>query len=564
MQQANTPMSRESRLAEALAQLAAGEHRLATPALEALRDEVSPEQAAVDPGDERLRAQTLLALARAYPRSGQAQEAARAGCEALLWFEQLDDPAGACDAHSMLALAYALIGVGRESLDHALQALDLARHLRDREREAWALLRVGNAQASLDNPVQARELTQQARELAQQLDLGELDFACLSNQAFFTLDELEQSRFDEDAGRAVVSRAMAEVLAQQALDLARVQANPYREALALAHLNDALLLSGDWQRALPEVAALDALAQAHGFPTLQRQARLQQARLAAAQGAWLTAIAQADTLLREAAGQLLPRQRKALLMLLYECHKALGDAARALAYLEELMRVERQAVRDAQLVHTQLLMVRDEVQQAVSRAERALAEAQAAKLRSALLEREAKQLQQRLQDTDREAREDALTGLANRRHAEQSLQHCLQMAERLQQPLTLALLDLDHFKKVNDAHGHACGDAVLRELARLLRDNLPAGALAARWGGEEFLIVLPNSDAASAAATLEALRAAVQTHDWTRLAPKLAVTASLGAAAGAERDGDWARTLARADAALYAAKHAGRNRISFG
>lgn len=564
MEQAVALSKRQAQLAEALRQLDAGEHQQATPLLEALRDQVSPEQAALDPGDERLRAQVLLGLARAHPRAGRAAEGARAGCEALLWFEQLDDVVGACDAHSQLALAYALLGVGRESLDHALQALDLARRLQDREREAWALLRIGNAQAALDNPVQARELTQQARELAQQLGLAELDFACLSNQAFFTIDELEQSRFDDDASPGQVTQAMAVVLAQQALELARTHANPYREALALAHLNDALLLGGEWQRAMHTVTELELLAKAQGLQTLERQAQLQRARLAAAQGAWLTAIAQADSLLREAAGQLLPRQRKALLSLLYESHKALGDSARALAFLEELMRVERQTVRDAQLVHTQLLLVRDEVQQAVGRADRALAEAQAAKLRSALLEREARQLQQRLQDTDRAAREDALTGLANRRHAEQSLQHCLQMAQRLQQALSLAMLDLDHFKKVNDQHGHACGDAVLRELGQLLRSKLPAGTLAARWGGEEFLIVMPGFDALAAEKALEALRAAVQGHDWGRLADGLAVTASIGAASGAELEGDWAKTLARADAALYAAKRAGRNRVMLG
>lgn len=564
MAAAHQQQQRQARLDRALAQLTAGEHRLATPALEALRDEVSTDQAALDPADERLRAQTLLALARAYPRAGQAAEGARAGCEALLWFEQLEDVVGACDAHSQLALAYALLGVGRESLDHALQALDLARHLQDREREAWALLRIGNAQAALDNPVQARELTQQARELAQQQGLLELDFACLSNQAFFTIDELEQSRFDDDASPGQVTQAMAVVLAHQALELARAHANPYRQAIALAHLNDALLLGGDWQRAMHSVAELEQLAKAQDLHALERQAQLQQARLAAAQGAWLTAIAQADNLLREAAGQLLPRQRKALLTLLYESHKALGDSGRALAYLEELMRVERQTVRDAQLVHTQLLLVRDEVQQAVGRAERAQAEAQAAKLRSALLEREAKQLQQRLQDTDREAREDALTGLANRRHAEQSLATCLQMARRLQQPLSLGLLDLDHFKKVNDRFGHACGDAVLRELAGLLRRHLPPGALAARWGGEEFLIVLPNLDAAAAQQALDALRDAVQHHDWGRLAEGLAVTASIGATLILAEDEGWARSLERADAALYAAKNAGRNRVLIG
>ncbi len=553
--------TRSNRLTEALRLLEAGEHLRAASALEALRDQVLPDMAAMDSADERVRAGTLLGLARAYPLQGRAQEAVRAGCEALLWFEQLEDFGGACDAHAQLALGYALLGVGREALDHALQALDLARHLQDENREAWALLRVGNAHAALDNPMQAREVTQQAREMAQRLGLSALDFACLSNQSLFTLDELGDARFDGDAERSVVAQAMAELLASQALELARDSGKPFREALALSNLNEALLLGGDWQRAQPTVQALERLADAQGFSSMLRSAQLQQASLAAAQGAWRQAIEQADRLLRDAAGQLLPRQRKTLLLLLYESHKALGESDRALAYLEELVRVERQAMRDAQLVHTQLLLVREEVHQAVVRAERAQAEAQAAQLRNALLEREALKLQRQLADSDREAREDALTGLANRRHAEQSLQHCLQMARRLQQPLALALADLDHFKRVNDAHGHATGDAVLRELAALLRRELPASALAARWGGEEFLIVLPGFDDGASRATLEQLRAAVQAHDWSRLAEALRITASFGGARCEAHESDWAPALQRADEALYAAKNRGRNRV---
>jgi|GEM_PF-5311360 len=533
--------TRELRLEAALQQLAAGEHQRALPLLEALRDQVLPEIAAASAEDESLRARVLLALARAYPRQGRAQEAVRAGCESLLWFEQLGDLAGASDAHSQLALSYAQLGVGREALDQALQALDLARQLQDRDREAWALLRVGNAHAALDNPVQARELTQQAREMAQQRGLSELDFACLSNQAYFTIDELEFARFDGDSGRSVVTQAMAELLSQQSLEVARAQRNPYREAIALSNLNEALLHGSEWTRVAEHIELLERIATEHDYTTLQLYARLQRAKLTAAQGGWQSAIAQAETLLREAAGTLLPRQRRALLQLLYECHKAWGDATRALAYLEELVRLERQSVRDTQLVHTQLLLIREEVQQAVNRAERAVAEAQ--------------QLQQRLQDVDREAREDALTGLPNRRHAEQVLQDLAGT-----QCLRLALLDLDHFKLVNDRFGHACGDAVLRELGSLLQSELPAQALVARWGGEEFLLALPGCPA-SAMAWLDARRQRIAGHDWERLATGLQVTASIGSAKLEPPATDWQEALARADAALYRAKAAGRNRV---
>lgn len=151
--------SRAERLKLALAQLDSGEHQQAVAALEALRDQHMPDEPdskALSPEDGVLRARTLLALARVYPRQGRAADAVRAGGEALFWFEQQSDLPQACDAHAALAMAYALLGVGRESLDQAMAALSLARQLKDEAREGWALLRLGNAHSALGNPVQGR------------------------------------------------------------------------------------------------------------------------------------------------------------------------------------------------------------------------------------------------------------------------------------------------------------------------------------------------------------------------------------------------------------------------
>ena len=156
---------------------------------------------------------------------------------------------------------------------------------------------------------------------------------------------------------------------------------------------------------------------------------------------------------------------------------------------------------------------------------------------------------------------DPLTGLYNRRHVDEELPRLLAGGT---DRLWVALLDLDHFKRVNDTCSHAVGDEVLRAVATLLQET-PApggGSFAARMGGEEFLLVLPGVDDTSAAAHLERVRAAVAEHPWAGLTGDLPVTVSVGAASTAEvTDRTPAQLLGLADARLYRAKRAGRDRV---
>ena len=125
------------------------------------------------------------------------------------------------------------------------------------------------------------------------------------------------------------------------------------------------------------------------------------------------------------------------------------------------------------------------------------------------------------------------------------------------------LFDVDHFKQVNDTHGHDAGDDVLRELAARTIKSVRSVDLAVRWGGEEFLVVMPETDLANAAAVAERLRAAVAKDSFNvkSSGEKLAVTVSVGVAAAIPGADDRDRLLKRADDALYCAKSAGRNRV---
>jgi diguanylate cyclase (GGDEF)-like protein len=156
---------------------------------------------------------------------------------------------------------------------------------------------------------------------------------------------------------------------------------------------------------------------------------------------------------------------------------------------------------------------------------------------------------------------DALTGAYNRRHMQQLLDHAAAHANHGDgRGFALALIDIDHFKQINDLHGHAVGDRVLAAVTRLLLGHLAAGDALARWGGEEFLLLLPDAGAACALQRLQRLHTAVQTADWTPFAPGLAVTFSAGLSRHAAGQ-PLQLTLEAADRALYAAKHHGRARV---
>ena len=161
---------------------------------------------------------------------------------------------------------------------------------------------------------------------------------------------------------------------------------------------------------------------------------------------------------------------------------------------------------------------------------------------------------------ERVANTDALTGLANRHAAAQALGERL---GRIPEPLTVMLLDLDEFKRINDSHGHQAGDAVLREAASRMRAALPEDALLGRWGGEEFIAILDGAPDQEPASVAEAMRAALAAAPVPFEGVAIPVTVSIGVATAFAADGIDA-LLAEADAALYRAKGAGRNRVVYG
>ncbi len=152
---------------------------------------------------------------------------------------------------------------------------------------------------------------------------------------------------------------------------------------------------------------------------------------------------------------------------------------------------------------------------------------------------------------------DRLTGAWNRAHFDKTIVIEFSRSIRYRQPITLLLLDIDHFKQINDKHGHAVGDEVLRELVKVIRGNIRSSDMLFRWGGEEFVILAPSTNYHSVAKLAETLRARIEQHEIQTAGN---ITISLGVAehVSGESEQAW---FGRADAALYAAKNSGRNRV---
>ena len=183
--------------------------------------------------------------------------------------------------------------------------------------------------------------------------------------------------------------------------------------------------------------------------------------------------------------------------------------------------------------------------------------------RVAHMEQEAMGFREHLEEQRQKALIDPLTGLPNRAAWSERLEHEIQQWQQHGNTLSLAMLDLDHFKRINDSYGHLAGDKVLKIIATVLRKRLRGSDFIARFGGEEFVLLLPATPPAVGAKLLETLRAAIEACPFHFKGERVTITISMGLASfrvGEHSD----LVLKRADQALYRAKNAGRNRVELG
>ena len=166
-------------------------------------------------------------------------------------------------------------------------------------------------------------------------------------------------------------------------------------------------------------------------------------------------------------------------------------------------------------------------------------------------------VKQRTQELERQANTDSVTGIASRYAIIERLEQCYAEFQRYRRPFSILMIDIDYFKQVNDTHGHQIGDQVLRELAQCIFNNIRNSDTVGRYGGEEFLVLLPESNADKSLELAERIRAQIE---QLRMVNNIQVTASVGIST-ITVDTNSDKLISQADKALYAAKKLGRNQV---
>ena len=359
--------------------------------------------------------------------------------------------------------------------------------------------------------------------------------------------------------------------AQAALDEARsvfvALGLPLHEAATLNNTGLVLERLGQYEAAERTLREALELSESTGYRYGVAHASLGLGKLCLAQGrhadarTWLESAL--DTCQRH---QLKPTQ--------YEVHLALadlferaGDPVAALAHFRLYHALEREVQSEA--ASDKLRALKIQLELAAARREAELERERQEVLTRANAELDALNVSlteanlaktMLLDQLERQTYEDALTGIANRRRLDQRLHDEFALALRHERPLAVVMADLDNFKTVNDRFSHAVGDAALRATAKVLTSLVRQTDLVARFGGEEFVIVLVETDAAAALQVCEKLKAAIANYGWEAIHPGLSLTISMGVCADTSVP-TYDRMLALADRNLYAAKAAGRNRV---
>jgi len=502
--------------------LAATLLELETRAVSAFRTVRAPalevQRIARETGHEEFLQRADLLLADVMMREGRVGEGGRAAHQVLAWSEQHDSPYVLARAHRGLSIFFRLVGDISDSLTHGVQAVA---HLTDdvpRKIRARHLMTLAVALDDSGSPTDGDRRYREALQIAEELDDQEFVLLVLNNMAYSAYEN-----DDEPTARALTDRMWA-VSATTGRGLAANELDTVARVEMMGGRYDSVetALAGVLDGRVP---ANEGDAAAECMLTLAEARRLA-GRYADSQVALDRAIHQCEATglarLRARA-----RQEQAAL------HAAAGDYRAA--YEEHLL-----FHNDSSALHSAQRESRARAMQAVFEAN------------------EARRASEHFREM---AHRDALTGLHNRRYVNERLPALLGEAAANGGPISVAIADLDHFKRINDTLSHATGDTVLQHVGALLQDAASGPVIAARMGGEEFLLIFPGMDGAETARRCELLRLRIRGHGWQPVTGAVLVTTSIGVSTAPDGRATVSALLSQADRNLYAAKRAGRDRV---
>lgn len=520
-------------------------------------------------------------LARLADMDGALRDLDRA--DAL--FENTEDDSERGWVLTMRAIVHWRRGEFADAMSVAQRALDMHKTTGDRDGEAESLNLAGSIADAIGDHARALELFQACRILCEEENdigglasvlgniavihgrLGEQGSAIEQLERALTLLAQTGNRTEESvvhlnlgvshAAVGHIDQALAH--ASEGLRIARELGDRKNEVQALTNVGEIHLQQGDNSGARQYFEEALALSLTFGLRSNEIEVRTRLGETLVLLGEQMEAEAQlhAALAIADSIGSL---YRHEIQLALSELYRARGDFERALhhhrgfhetkesAWGAQASQRIRAAVVQAEIEHAerdaQVLRERNDALHAVNEEKTRLL---------AMLAEQAAAL-------ERLSLEDALTGVHNRRYLDAQLALEWERCQRFGHPLTVALLDVDHFKAVNDTYSHAAGDAVLRAIARHLRDHTRRVDIVARYGGEEFALVFIETPLTEATASCEQLRAGIAKTDWGAIAAGLYVTVSMGVAT-VEEISSTQSLLASADARLYATKRDGRNNV---
>lgn len=441
--------------------------------------------------------------------------------------------------------ALTIAGDLQGALECFRDGMELSRALGDRHTEGVLLLGLGFFHGQLEESVPYEEYTRLALARFRELGDPQRVALCLNNIA----------------GSISRRKRYAEALAcyEEALPIALGLGWRRGQALILAGRGGVLLHQGYIDEGKRMYLASNAILEELGDVFQQTRHLNLLGRALLEGGRPAEALPCLEAAVRYAEARRFEIELSLALELVSRAHEALGDAPSALRALRRHVeegaiagnRRTEEIVRKLKLEH-RLSIAKREAQQQESRNEE-LAAVNAA-LTEAMRQHEALQ-----DELERLARTDPLTGLLNRRHLDELGEREIERSRRFSAPLAVMLADVDHFKRINDRYGHAVGDEVLVEMAARLRGSVRGGDLVARWGGEEFCVLLVDTDDDGARLAAERVRRAIVQRPFETSAGPLEVTLSLGVVALDDGPARLSSLLRQADAALYTAKHRGRD-----
>ncbi|MFC7527514.1 GGDEF domain-containing protein [Actinoplanes sp. GCM10030250] len=476
-------------------------------------------QRAEELGAAELVQRTVLLRAGALLRDGRTGEGGQLALQVRAWAEENHAPYLLSRAHRELSTFYRAIGDFSDALTHAVQSVamlpdDVAPTLRARH-----LMTLSVALEEGGSPMDGEQRAQEALALAATAGDDELIVQVLNNLAYsaFELDDEPAARHLVEQMREIYARSGTPFGANQLDTMARVE------------------MMSDRYAAVEEILA----------PVLDD-------RIAAFEGDAVAVCLLTLALARRLDGRFDDAQTA-----LDRCRQV--SAERELAAIGAQAREEQAALYAATGRFAEAYEEHRAFHAAATAQHSAQRDARARALQAVLDATEARRDSEHFREM---AHRDALTGLYNRRYVNERVPALLLESESNRRPLSVAILDLDHFKRINDTFSHSTGDTVLQHIAELLEEAASGPAIAARMGGEEFLLIYPGLDAREAAIRCERLRLRIRAHGWEPITGTLAVTASIGiTSTSPDGGGSFTALLAQADRNLYAAKRSGRDRV---